>query len=224
MMSNHLHDAIFGDRARDDAACLVTRGKEPRRLSFSDMDKMAARMARALWRLGARPGSAVMAQVEKSPETLGLFLACLRGGYVFRPLGMEMEAEAVAGLIGGTSPAVVICDPGGKEALAGAAKGAGARLVSLRGEWRGSFFMLQMVQPERFDAVERAADDAAAILHDGETLSHGGLLTAARELADERRMGDGGEVSHELPLHGREGLVMAVAALLAGAEMTWPEK
>ncbi|HHN73146.1 MAG TPA: hypothetical protein ENK13_03560, partial [Thermopetrobacter sp.] len=67
--ANHLYDALMGPHRDSDATFLVTMdGGERRTLSFRDLDRMAARMARALGRLGARPGDRICVQVEKSPE------------------------------------------------------------------------------------------------------------------------------------------------------------
>ncbi len=51
-------------------------------LTYGDLDRGSARFANALAALGVRPGDRVAVQVEKSPETALLYLACLRAGAV----------------------------------------------------------------------------------------------------------------------------------------------
>ena len=52
-----------------------------RALSFADCFAMAARFAHVLARHGVQPGDRVAVQVEKSPNALCLYLACLRAGW-----------------------------------------------------------------------------------------------------------------------------------------------
>jgi len=96
---------------------LRTMEKEPRTFTWDQMHRMAGRMARALRRLGARPGDRITVQVEKSPETLALYLACLRGGFVFQPLNPAYTTAELEHFITDAEPAVIICDPDRKADL-----------------------------------------------------------------------------------------------------------
>ena len=53
---------------------------------YADMERASARIAISLANAGAVPGDRVSAQIEKSPQALSLYLACLRGGFVYHPL------------------------------------------------------------------------------------------------------------------------------------------
>ena len=57
-------------------------------LSYADVDRRSAAITSLLSDLGIEPGDRVSVQVEKSPEALCLYLACLRGGFVFHPLNL----------------------------------------------------------------------------------------------------------------------------------------
>ena len=232
-MANHLYDALMAGREDSEKVFLRTREKEPREFSFAEMHKMAGRMARALSRLGAKPGDRITAQVEKSPEALALYLGCLRGGYVFQPLNMAYTARECAWFIKDARPAVVVCDPERKEAFAPLADEAGASLVTLRGDWRGSLFMLQMAQPQRFDTAARGPDDLAAILYTsgttgrskGAMLTHDNLLANARDLAQIWGFDEKDALIHALPIYHAHGLFVACnVSLLAGASLIWLEK
>ena len=230
---NHLYDALMEGRESSEKVFLRTREKEPRTFTFAEMHKMAGRMARALHRLGARPGGRVTVQVEKSPEALALYLACLRGGYVFQPLNMAYTPAEVDYFLKDAEPDVLICDPERKAALEPLAEAAGAKTVTLRGDWGGSFYMLQMVQPESFQTVARGADDLAAILYTsgttgrskGAMISHENLLANGRDLADIWRFSEEDVLIHALPIYHAHGLFVACnVSLLAGASMIWLEK
>ncbi|TIX07109.1 MAG: malonyl-CoA synthase, partial [Mesorhizobium sp.] len=83
-MSNHLFDAF---RARVTAPQrLLMRTDDGRSLTYGDMLARSAQLAHALVQSGVAPGDRVAVQVEKSPEAVLLYLACLRAGAVFLPL------------------------------------------------------------------------------------------------------------------------------------------
>lgn len=54
-----------------------------RRWTYGEIDALSARIAGALYNAGLRPGDRVTAQVEKSAENVALYLASLRGGFVY---------------------------------------------------------------------------------------------------------------------------------------------
>ncbi len=56
----------------------------------------AARFAQVLARHGVKPGDRVAVQVEKSPEALILYLACLRLGAIYLPLNTDYTANELA--------------------------------------------------------------------------------------------------------------------------------
>jgi malonyl-CoA/methylmalonyl-CoA synthetase len=60
--------------------------------SWTDIDQHSAQMAGALHDFGAMPGDRVSVQVQKSPDNLCLYLACLRAGLVYHPLNMAYTA------------------------------------------------------------------------------------------------------------------------------------
>src|SRR4029453_10111557 len=66
-----------------------------RNWNLDQLDQYLPRLASCLAQLGARPGDRVCAQVERSPEAIALFLACLRGGIVYVPVNPALTpAEA----------------------------------------------------------------------------------------------------------------------------------
>jgi malonyl-CoA/methylmalonyl-CoA synthetase len=228
---NPLLDALLGPRADRETPALTTRGETGERtLSYRDLDRMSARMARALHRLGARPGDRICVQVEKSPEALALYLACLRGGFVLQPLNPAYTDEEVAFFVHDARPRVIICDPARKEGLSPLAAEAQARLVTLRGDWRGTFFMLQMVQPENFPPHACGPETPAALLYTsgttgrpkGAVLSHGNLRANAESLLRAWAFSPSDVLIHALPIYHAHGLFVALnVPLMAGARLLW---
>lgn len=79
---NHSLFEMFAERmqSRGNADFIVTR--EGRRYGYADALEHSARLAGALIELGVGPGDRVAVQVDKSPEAILLYLACLRMGGV----------------------------------------------------------------------------------------------------------------------------------------------
>ncbi len=235
-MGNHLFDALFGSNENEARQFIVVsngKGDVARTLSFSDMRRMSLRMARALVKMGAKPGDRICVQVSKSPEALALYFACLAGGFIFQPLNMAYTAEEVGYFVRDAAPRILVVDPDRKETLVKLAAETGAKLLTLRGDWRGSLFMLQMVQPEDFTPVVCKADTPAAILYTsgttgrpkGAVLSHGNLLSNAQDLVDIWQFTNADVLIHALPIHHAHGLFVAVnVPLLSGARLIWHER
>jgi malonyl-CoA/methylmalonyl-CoA synthetase len=62
------------------------RTPEGRRITYGDLENRTALLANRLLSLGVKVGDRVAVQVEKSPESILLYLACLRAGAVYLPL------------------------------------------------------------------------------------------------------------------------------------------
>mgnify|MGYP001814908737 FL=1 len=132
---------------------------------YRDIDTTSASIASYLSGLGIAPGDRISVQVEKSPESLCLYLACLRAGLVFHPLNMAYTAGELEYFLNNAEPAVVICDPSNEAPIKGIADAAGARYVfTLDGDGDGSLMRHANETKPDFGIVRRAADDMAARL------------------------------------------------------------
>ena len=113
-MSNHLFDAIRA-AARPDAVFIETT--DGRTWTYGDMLAQSGRFASALDTLGVRPGDRVAVQVEKSPEALMLYLACVRAGAIYLPLNTAYTLAELDYFIGDAEPRLVVCTPKMKDGL-----------------------------------------------------------------------------------------------------------
>src|SRR5690606_27622162 len=115
-----------------------TRG--PRDWSFDRLKSTAARYAALFSGLGLAAGDRIALQVEKSPEALAIYLACLRGGFVFLPMNTAYRPDEVDYLVGDAEPALVICDPSAEVSARDIAVRHGTpHVLTLDAEARGSF-------------------------------------------------------------------------------------
>jgi len=202
---------------------LDTPGREP--LSFEALDQCAGRFARALADSGVRRGDRVIVQIDKSPEAVCVYLACLRGGFAYLPLNTAYRPAEVEYFLDDATPAAVVCRPAEHDtmrALAGArgiervytmdADGAGTLTEAARG--------LDALPP-----ADVGHDDIAAILYTsgttgrpkGAMLTHRNLSANAVALHQAWGWRDGDVLLHALPLFHVHGLFVACHCALLNA-------
>jgi acyl-CoA synthetase (AMP-forming)/AMP-acid ligase II len=77
--------------------------------SWRDLDEATAMVANLLQSLNLEAGARIAAQVEKSVESLILYLATLRSGLVYLPLNTAYQSAEMAYFLADANPAVVVC-------------------------------------------------------------------------------------------------------------------
>jgi malonyl-CoA/methylmalonyl-CoA synthetase len=216
------------ERHADDELLCTGEGQS---LTWSDVDSRSAAIASLLAGLGIEAGDRVSVQVEKSPEALCLYLACLRGGFVFHPLNMAYTTGELEYFLNNAEPAVVICDPEREASIKGIADAAGAKFVfTLDGEGKGTLANRADKAPPKFGIVRRGEDDMAALLYSSGTtgvpkgimLTHSNLLRNTEALVEAWAFTEDDRLLHALPIFHVHGLFVAIGcALLSGASMRW---
>ncbi|MBO9630593.1 MAG: AMP-binding protein, partial [Shinella sp.] len=224
-MGNHLFDAIRAV-AKPDAVFIETA--DGRRWTYGDMIALSGRLATTLRTLGVRPGDRVAVQVEKSPEALMLYLACIRAGAVYLPLNTAYTLAELDYFIGDAEPALVVVGPKAREGVEAIARAHGSRVETLDAAGHGSLTERATDESPDFADVERGPDDLAAILYTsgttgrskGAMLTHDNLLSNALTLRDHWRFTSADRLIHALPIFHTHGLFVASnVTLLSGASM-----
>ncbi|MFO1151607.1 MAG: malonyl-CoA synthase [Alsobacter sp.] len=197
--------------------------------TYGDLLAGSARLANVLVAQGVGPGDRVAVQVEKSPEAILLFLACLRAGAVCLPLNTGYTLAELEYFIGDSEPRVVVCSPDRQQGLAALGAGHGvAATLTLGTAGDGTLMDLARAAPAAFADVPRRGDDLAAILYTsgttgrskGAMLTHDNLASNALTLVDVWRFGPDDVLLHALPIFHTHGLFVATnVILLAGASM-----
>jgi malonyl-CoA/methylmalonyl-CoA synthetase len=220
-MSAHLYDALTARFPKRDKPFLTT--PEGRTVSFRALEEGSARIASVLRDLGVQPGDRVAVQVEKSPEAVLLYLACLRSGAVFLPLNTAYTPAEIGYFLGDAEPKVFVCDPARRGKLAEAAKKARvAHVETLDENGGGSLTDKAKSASAKFTNASRGPDDLAAILYTsgttgrskGAMLSQDNLASNARTLVDYWRFGASDVLLHALPIYHTHGLFVAINTLL----------
>ena len=220
-MPAYLYDVI--QRRSPDAGKTFIENHDGRIITYADLHAGSGRLANALKALGVTPGDRVAVQVEKSPEAILLYLACLRVGAVFLPLNTAYTAAEIAYFLGDAEPRVFVCDPATKDKLSAVAAQAGVTHVETLGVSRDGTLAERMASaaPEFVDA-ERGPDDLAAILYTsgttgrskGAMLSHDNLASNALTLVEAWRFTGEDVLIHALPIYHTHGLFVATNTLL----------
>jgi malonyl-CoA/methylmalonyl-CoA synthetase len=226
-MNGNLYD-ILSDRFPADRAAPAIEQPDGRVWSYADLEAGSARLAHGLEAAGARPGDRVMVQVEKTPQAVLLYLACLRAGLVYLPLNSGYRQSEVEYFLADAEPRVVVSDPASPLAGLPALAQAGARWFSLDERGEGGLMEQAHGRPTRFDAMPRDDDDLAAILYTsgttgkpkGAMMSHRNLSSNALTLHRLWGFRPGDRLLHALPIFHTHGLFVAInTTLLNGTSM-----
>ena len=198
-------------------------------LTYSDMLALSGRYASAFAAVGAKPGSRIAAQIEKSPQAIMLYLGAVRAGAIFLPLNTAYTVDELAFFLADAAPDILVCNPARLPVLLPVAAKAGVRAAETLGaDGSGSLPERCADCAEEFADATRAPDDLAAILYTsgttgrskGAMLTHDNLLSNALALAKLWRFTPDDTLLHALPLYHTHGLFVAVnTVLLSGAKL-----
>ncbi|PXY00219.1 malonate--CoA ligase [Halomonas sp. LBP4] len=231
---NHNLFATFAQRMqeRGDADFITTR--EGRGYTYTAAESASARLAGALTALGVTPGDRVAVQVDKSPEAILLYLACLRIGGVYLPLNTGYTGDEIRYFLGDAEPALFVCRPANAEEARTIATECGCPAVETLGTAAdGSLMEAAEKATPRDDIVARGENDLAAILYTsgttgrskGAMLTHRNLGSNAATLAEAWRFTADDRLIHALPIFHTHGLFVACnVTLMAGASMLFLPK
>ena len=214
-----------------DSAAIEVADAEGLAYSWRDIERATAMLANVLASLDLAAGSRVAVQAEKSVESLLLYLAVLRAGFVYLPLNTAYKSEEIGYFLADAEPAVFVCAPKDFAWASKLAFAAGTGFVFTLGDDRtGSLLERAGHFGDAFQTVAREPGDLAAIVYTsgttgrakGAMLSHGNLLSNARTLHSFWGWRGSDVLIHALPIFHVHGLFVAShCALLAGAKMLW---
>ncbi|HEY0941604.1 MAG TPA: malonyl-CoA synthase [Steroidobacter sp.] len=224
--------------AADDPQRLLLETDQGRRLSYGEMLALTRRVAAALASLQVAPGDRIVAQVEKSPEAVALYLACLQLGATFVPLNTAYTFAELEYFLGDAAPSVAVVRPADREQILPIAQRCSVRHVETLddGHQRGGS-LLEIADRLPTDSCvlsgSHEPSSLAALLYTSGTTgrSKGAMLTRsnlssnAATLAGAWRFTASDVLLHALPIFHVHGLFVAINTVLAsGSSMLFMSK
>jgi malonyl-CoA/methylmalonyl-CoA synthetase len=225
--SNHLACRLRAATEGDDDRRFLIDHRTGAEVSHGGFFDGAERMAALLAALGVRPGDRVAVQAPKTRAMLELYVGAVLAGAVFLPLNPAYTATELRYFLGDATPALLVCDPADRAALADIADACGVRhVLTLGADETGTLTEAQATHAPGFSAVARDAGDLAAILYTsgttgrskGAMLTHGALASNSQTLREVWRFTADDVLIHALPIFHTHGLFVATnITLMAGA-------
>ncbi len=223
-MARNNYFSLFAPALSQAAGRVVLTDEHGRAFRGHDLDRLSAAMAATLLDTGLSPGDRVSALVEKNPQTLCIYLACLRAGLIFHPLNPALTDAELAAPIRAAEPALLIGAAHRAPALEYLAPM--ARTLTLETDGSGSLPDAARAATPLRQVADVTADSVALLLSSSGTtgtpkgvpLSHANLASNTRALVARWAFGRNDCLLHALPVFHVHGLVVAIGcALTAGA-------
>ena len=226
-------------RMPQDRGRLLLETDNGRQLTFRDVEAITARYAGLMRELGAKPGDRLAAQVDKSVESLLLYLACLRAGVAFLPLNTAYRESEIEYFLADAEPVILVHSPRDAGWIAPICARLGISHRFTMGLSDGdrkaeSDWDMRANGALPFEGVEvRTGDDLAAILYTsgttgrskGAMISHRNLSSNAETLHRYWGFRPDDVLLHALPLFHVHGLFVAAnTILLNGGRMIFHHK
>lgn len=230
-MNNLLYSELFGVHAEQKSPFLFC--PDGKIISYGDFIGLTCKYAHVLTDLGVLPGERLLAQVQKSPEGLALYAACIQTGIIYLPVNIAYTVKELSYFIEDSQPALVVCDENNKSSLAAITGYLELKLETLNQDGSGSLPAKAQGMPCNFTTVQRDKEDLAVFLYTSGTtgfpkaamLTQENLLSNARALKEEWQFDSNDVLLHALPLYHSHGLFVATnVTLLAGGSMIFLPK
>jgi malonyl-CoA/methylmalonyl-CoA synthetase len=214
-------ETAFGSRL--DAPALILKDRPD--WNFQQLVSVVDRFAAVLCAQGVAAGDRVMAQVEKSPENLALYLATLKVGGVYVPLNTAYTVAELDYFVDDAQPRLFV----------GTDIRVGVSSFTLDGNGQGTLLeaAAEVSASDGIETVDRQTQDLAAILYTsgttgrskGAMLTHSNLASNARSLSEYWGWQDDDVLLNALPIFHVHGLFIAShCALLNATPMIFHSK
>ncbi|MGH8677907.1 MAG: malonate--CoA ligase [Burkholderiales bacterium] len=233
-MSNENMYCAIALAVQADAGRIALETQTGKQYSYADVDAWSARYANYLVGQGFERGDRIAVQVEKSPQSLFLYLACLRAGLVYLPLNTAYQSAELEYLLGDSQPRLIVARPQNQGLLKElSAARARATVMTLDDSDDGSLAGSAAQAAAHFGTVSAAPEEVAVIIYTsgttgrskGAMLTHRNLTSNARALVSIWGFTEHDVLLHTLPVFHVHGLFVANhCALTTGATMLWHQR
>lgn len=232
-MSNNIY-SIFEQQFPTSREAIFIETPQGVTYSYATLEQEVSRLANFLTAAGIQKGDRVAVQVEKSPQVLFLYLACLRAGFIYLPLNTAYTETELAYFIENAEPALVVCDPQSEDLFTRLGKARHPQQIfSLDAQGKGSLMTASQDTPAEFTTTACDKDDVAVILYTsgttgrpkGAMITHGNLAANGQALKTAWQWQEQDVLLHTLPIFHIHGLFVAChSVLLGGSKMLFVSK
>ncbi len=202
-------------------------------ISYGQADKLCAQLANKLTALGLSPGDRVTAQVEKSPQAVIVFLACMRAGFIFHPLNTAYTAHELEYFIDDAMPSVIVCDPSNSNTVSDLARRNQVNHVAtMDANGQGTLWDKLDEFDGNFETAPCDSEDIALLIYTsgttgkpkGAMITHRNLAFNARAMVDIWKWEAQDVLAHVLPLFHIHGLCFALLCpMMCGARILFQQ-
>ncbi len=221
---------LFHSRFPADKSRVIIETESGRSITVSEFETTIGKYANLIRTLDISPGERVAIQVEKSPEALMLYLACLKTGVVYLPLNSAYRGDEISYFLGDAQPALVIHSPQDDDWMLPLCERLNiahrfAMNESGSGSWETNASKCPSNNVFESETVPRSDNDLAAILYTsgttgrskGAMITHRNLSSNALTLHQHWGFRPGDVLLHALPLFHVHGLFVAAHTALLNA-------
>jgi len=204
-----------------------------RQVSYLELNDASARIANCLLESGASPGDRVTVQVEKSVESIFLYLACLRSGLVYHPLNTAYKSSELSFFIKNAEPTIVVCSTEAIDTYKSIVSKEGIKtFLTLDSDGSGTLMQEAARFSNNCETKQCKGSETAALLYSSGTtgqpkgivLSHDNLLKNGETLVNTWGFSSSDRLLHMLPIYHVHGLFVGLNTIfLSGASMIWCE-
>ncbi len=220
---------LFEERFPQDTTQSFIETKEGKLYSYKDLINITSRIANTMLNAGIGHGGRVIFQVNKTPEAIFLYLACLKIGAISVPLNSSYTSTELSYFIDDIEPALVVCDPASPIIKEGLLQSRNKTcLLTLDKHGEGTIFKDNGNNSHSENIANVNADDIACILYTsgttgkpkGAMITHGNLSSNAMTLHQSWGFNNDDILLHALPIFHVHGLFVALnCVLLNGSSM-----
>ena len=206
---------------------------DERTASYADAERESARLTRLFRDLGCVPGDRITVQAPKSPQIVWLYLACLRGGFIYHPLNDAYRATELEYFLRDAQPKLAICTAARATEFNALTQALDCRVLTLDADGSGSLTDTASGTPPECIDADCGADAVAVLLYSsgttgkpkGAMLTHGNLAANTATLIDAWGFTAQDSLLHMLPIYHAHGLFVGLGcALMSGARIIFQPK
>ena len=207
-------------------ALILDTGKE---YNFTLLNHISSKFASFFCELGVKPGDRISIQIDKSPESLCLYLACLKAGLTYHPLNPDYTENELSFFIENAKPTVIVCIEKKFNLFKKLAQiNEIDHVFTLEKDGSGTLIDESDHCVHEFKTIETSSNHIAALLYSSGTtgrpkgimLSHKNLISNTKTLSEYWEFTNEDVLLHALPIFHVHGLFVAIGcALYSGATM-----